>query len=119
MGGKFNPFQSKQAEVVRMHAVANRKKALKVFGKLQRKRPYVWAEIQDTANPAAEQTLSQLDGETSVALFINAIANEPVLTTPTPALDALITRLWKHFNKLHIIQRVELGDEGALEGEEE
>ena len=115
MGGKFNPFQSKQAEVVRMHAVANRKKALKVFGKLQRKRPYVWAEIQDTANPAAEQTLSQLDGETSVALFIN----EPVLTTPTPALDALITRLWKHFNKLHIIQRVELGDEGALEGEEE
>jgi hypothetical protein len=36
-----------------------------------------------------------------------------------PALDALITRLWKHFNKLHIIQRVELGDEGALEGGEE
>ena len=119
MGGKFNPFQSKQAEVVRIHTVANRKKALKVFGKLQRKRPCVWAEIKDTANPAAEQTLNQLDGETSVVLFINAIANEPVLTTPTPVLDALITRLWKHFNKLHIIQRVDLGDEGALEGEEE
>jgi hypothetical protein len=109
MGGKFNPFQSKHAEVVRIHRVADRKKAQKVFQKLERKRAYIWVEVQALTDPASEQTLNQLNGETSVALFIEAISDQPASPVMTPALDALITRLWKNFNKLHLLQRVESG----------
>ena len=107
MSGKFNPFQSKQAEVMRTHTVTKRTKALKIFDKLQLKRPYVWVEIQDMVGPAAEQKLSELNGETSVALFIDVISDKPIWISPLPVLEALIDRLWKHFNKLHIIQKVE------------
>jgi hypothetical protein len=107
MSGKFNPFQSRQAEVLRTHTVSKRTKALKIFEKLQLKRPYVWVEIPDTVDSAVEQKLNELNGETSVALFIEEISDKPVWISPPPVLDALIDRLWKHFNKLHIIQRVE------------
>jgi signal recognition particle GTPase len=119
MSGKFNPFQSKQAEVVRTHTVSKQTKALKIFEKLQRKRPYVWVETLDIVDPAAEQKLNELNGETSVALFIEAISDKPIWISPRPVLDALINRLWKHFNKLHIIQRVEKVEESAPEAEEE
>jgi len=46
MSGKFNPFHSKQTEVLRIRTVTTRNKALKVLEKLQRKKPCVWAEIQ-------------------------------------------------------------------------
>jgi len=118
MSGKFNPFQSKRAEVLRTHTVSKHAKALKIFDKLQRKRPYVWAEIRDMADPAAQQQLDELNGETSVALFIETISDKPAWASPWPVLDALIDRLWKHFNKLHIIQRVQEGEESASEPEE-
>ena len=68
MAGKFNPFQSKKEEVVRRHQVDSRKKALKILQKLERKRPYIWAEIESTAGPDAERKLNKLSGEVSVAL---------------------------------------------------
>ena len=113
MPGKFNPFQSKQAEVMRTHNVGGREKALKIFEKLQRKRPYVWIEVEAIATAAAEQKLNELTGETSVALFVNAMTRHDLAAVLTPALDALVVRLWKSFNKLHIIQRVEKSGETA------
>ncbi len=103
MGGKFNPFQSKKDEVIRTHAVPNRADAEKLFEKLQRKRPYVWAEIQDLTGPAAAHTLDGLSGESSVALYVDSDEDPCALAKLPSALDELVTRLWKNFNKLHII----------------
>ena len=119
MGGKFNPFQSRQSEVVRTHTVARRTKAMRIFEKVQRKRACDWLEVQDINDPAAEQKLNELSGETSVALFIEAAALRPAETIARPAVDALITRLWKNFNKLYLIQRVEGAEESASEDEVE
>jgi hypothetical protein len=121
MSGKFNPFQSKPAEVLRTHTVAKRKQAQKIFEKQQRKRPCVWSEIQDTTLPAVEKTLNDLNGESSVVLFIDAILDQPFWASPSPALDALINRLWKNFNKLHLVQRVDTAETGASaeEGEQD
>lgn len=112
MSGKSNPFHSKEAEVVRLRAVASREKALKVLGKLQHKRPYVWAEIGDFSNPASQPVLDSLTGETSVALFVDHVS-DPAASLSLPAMAALITRLWKNFNKLQILHRVESGQDGG------
>jgi hypothetical protein len=117
MSGKFNPFQSKRAEVLRTHTVSKRAKALKILDKIQRRRPYVWVEIQDVADPATERQLNELDGAMSVALFVEAISDQPVWDSPWPVLDALIDRLWKYFNKLHIIQRVEKVEDSGADAE--
>ena len=119
MSGKFNPFHSKQTEVLRIRTVTTRTKALKVFEKLQRKKPCVWAEIQGFTDSGAEQTLNGLDGETNVVLFIDAILDKPIEAPLPPALDALVTRLWKTFHKLHVIQRVESVSEGTPAAEDD
>ena len=106
MSGKFKPFQSKQAEVLRIHTVNQQSKALKLLEKLQRKRPYVWLAL-DLSDPAAEQKLNGLTGETSVALYIEAGATQADWSSPPPLVEALIHRLWLNFNKLHIIQKVD------------
>ena len=119
MSGKFNPFHSKQTEVLRIHSVTTRDQALKRFEKLQRKKPCVWAEIQGFTDPGAEQTLNGLDGETNVVLFIAAILDKPIEPPLPPAVDALVTRLWKSFKKLYLIQRIEPLGEGAPEAEDD
>jgi hypothetical protein len=104
MSGRFNPFQSKRQEVLRTHTVPDAGKARKLLAKFQRKRPCVWLEIPNPEEPAAVSQLETLDGATSVVLFLNGAAVTPLPDPLPPALDALVTRLWKNFNKLYLLR---------------
>lgn len=107
MSGKFSPFQSKASEVLRDRTVTDPDQARKAFAKAQRKRPCVWAEIPSLSDPAAERVLGALTGEIGVVLFVASV-NDPQLPNPLPpALDALISRLWKNFNKLWLVRLVD------------
>ena len=103
MSGRFNPFQSKQQEVVRPHRAANENKARKLLAKFQRKRPCVWVEVPNLEDPAAVAKIEGLDGAMSVVLFLNTGSSTPVPDPLPPVLDALVTRLWKNFNKLYFV----------------
>ena len=117
MSGRFNPFQSKQQEVLRPHWVTDEKQARKLLAKCERKRPCIWVEVADLAAPASIQEIDQLDGATSVVLFFNSAATGSVPDPLPGPLDALVTRLWKHFNKLYLLLRGENGPAAVGEGE--
>jgi len=106
MPGNFKPFQSKQEEVVRLHEAGSRKKALKLFEKFQQKRPCVWCEVQDLVSPATEKALAEFTGEPSVAVFVTGTCPPESALLSFGALEALVTRLWRNFNKLYLIRFV-------------
>ena len=113
MSGRFNPFQSKQQEVLRMHLVPDEGKARKLLAKFQRKRSCVWVQIRRPGDEAAVRQLEALDGTTSVVLFCADMSVTDALEPLPPVLDALVTRLWKNFNKLYLIRLGESGSEGC------
>jgi len=117
MSGGFNPFGTKQQEVLRTRAVPDEGKARKLLAKLQRKRPCRWVQVPKLEDPAAAQTLEALDGQTSVVLFLSDPSPAPVPESLPPLLEALIARLWKHFNRLYLVRLGE-GEEHDGGGEE-
>jgi len=112
MSGRFNPFQSRQQEVLRPHQVSDATKARKLLAKLQRKRPCVWVEISSLEAPPSVHQLHELDGATSAVVFLNQRPAVPLADPLPPVLDELIRRLWKNFNKLYLIQFGETELEG-------
>jgi hypothetical protein len=106
MSGKFNPFQSRESEVLREQTVTSRDQARKAFAKVRRKRPCLWSEIPSLSDPAADPILAALTGETCVLLFVTSAPNPRLPNPLPPALDALVSRLWKNFNKLWLIHLV-------------
>ena len=115
MGGKFNPFASKQEEVLRRHLVPTPAKARKLLAKYERKRPCVWVEIPDLESPDAQRQLEALDGSVTAVVFLTGT---PALLLPDPLppiLDQLIRRFWNEFKKVHLIQ---LGEAEADEDDD-